>query len=68
MNAGLFDAEAEHYDAAYDGRARGGRVLRARLAAVVDPLVDRAPADCDLTERDIEKLEPTMLAYHPPKP
>ncbi len=40
MSARLFDAEAQRYDAAYDGRARGGRVLRARMAAVVDLLGD----------------------------
>lgn len=44
MSVSLFDAEAERYDAAYDGRARGARVLRARLAAAVE-IVGDGPGD-----------------------
>ena len=42
-----------------------GRPLRATV--VVLPLVDRAAADGEVAEADIEELEPAMLADHPGK-
>ena len=35
------------------------------VAAIIPPLVDRAAADRDTPELDVEELEPAMLTDHP---
>jgi ubiquinone/menaquinone biosynthesis C-methylase UbiE len=47
MHAGLFDAEARHYDLAHGARTADGHALRARANAVLGLLVGRSGAILD---------------------